>query len=483
MANADATRRCPSCDAVLARDHDLSRCAKCQRAEADERSQVPEVPASFWEDDDMRAALASRHMGEVIRAYRQHMHHGRRPLSQDDIAVWAGKTQPSICRIETGPAPRDLDRLIQWARLLGIPQEYLWFTLPADDDAGESAAPRTPRLVPSEPEPSAEPESPHLAEVVDTLATAILCPARAPEGVDEPNIDTLARRVQRAWELRQRSNYAELGSLLSALLASIEQAAAEFDGDDREQALRLVVHTYNAASSLLKKLDDTQLGLTAADRAVRVAKSVGDPILIAAASYRLANVLLVGQRLGETQAVALDAASAIEPGRLQTTRSLAMWGGLQLTAAVAAGRAGDETAAWELLGEARAASRMLQSDYADLYSIFGPTNVAIHGVQVAVELGNGHAAVERAKRVDPDSLPANLLERRSHFLIDVAHGHVLEQNDIDAVATLVRAEATAPEEVRLSSGVHRLLRTMLGRERKGAVPGLRDLADRIDIAC
>jgi hypothetical protein len=116
-------------------------------------------------------------------------------------------------------------------------------------------------------------------------------------------------------------------------------------------------------------------------------------------------------------------------------------------------------------------------------AIFGPTNVAIHGVQVAVELGNGHAAVQRAKRVDADRLPASLLERRSQFLIDVAHGHVLEQHDAEAVVTLERAEQTAPEEARFSHEVHDLVRTMLSRDRKGAVSGLRELADRLSVAC
>jgi len=38
---------------------------------------------------------------------------------------------------------------------------------------------------------------------------------------------------------------------------------------------------------------------------------------------------------------------------------------------------------------------MLTTEHADMYAIFGPTNVGIHGVQVAVELGNGHDALRR----------------------------------------------------------------------------------------
>jgi hypothetical protein len=158
-----------------------------------------------------------------------------------------------------------------------------------------------------------------------------------------------------------------------------------------------------------------------------------------------------------------------------------MWGGLVLTAAVAVARQGAESEAWELLGEARIAGRLLGIDYADLYTIFGPTNVAIHGVQVAVELRNGRDAVRRSHQVDADRLPASLIERRGQFLIDVAHGHVLQDDDAAAVATLLRADQIAPQQVRLSRDAHELTRTLLGRQRAGAVPGLRTFASRIGI--
>ena len=72
-------------------------------------------------------------MGQVIRAFRQHAHRGRRGLSQDDIAEWADITQGQLSRIETGQAIQDLDRLTFWAQLLGIPEEDLWFKLPRSE--------------------------------------------------------------------------------------------------------------------------------------------------------------------------------------------------------------------------------------------------------------------------------------------------------------------------------------------------------------
>ena len=488
---------CRRCGARLARDNAGRLCAPCQAGEWDTPAAPPVVvPAAFWEDPVMRETLCSRHMGRVIRAYRTHPFHGNLGLSQEVVASWAGLTQGQLSRVETGSPIVHLDRLIQWARLLGIPAEFLWFSLPHDqtgnsDDvrrrqvialggatvvAGCTPASLVRATSPSEPQPLRP-------DIVRHLADALL-PGQSSAVTAEPlSHEQLAATVRRAWILRQQAQYESLGLLLSSLIGDVERTAEAGRSDDRCQALSLVVHTYNAASSLLKKLGDSQLALIAADRAVRSAQVVNDPLLSAAAVYRLVNVLLPARRLDETRRIASQAAAAIEPGKMHTARSLAMWGGLLLTAAVAAARQGDESGAWEILGEARAASRFLGADHADLYAIFGPTNVAIHGVQVAVELGNGKAAIDRAARVDPDRLPPSLLERRAQFLIDMAHGYALAGQDGEAVAVLEKAERTAPQEVALSADVRRLVGALLtGRHGGASSSGLRGLASRLGIS-
>lgn len=296
-----------------------------------------------------------------------------------------------------------------------------------------------------------------------------------------PDLTDLTTRVQRAWQLRQQAAYAALGDHLAQLIPQVETSAANVSGDEQYAALRLVVHTYNAASSLLKRLGDIELALLAADRAVRTANSLDDPLLAAAATYRLANVLLTASRLDDTRDVAVQAADSVAPGKASSPLGLASWGGLLLTGAVASARLGDAPGAWELLGEARTASRLLGIEYADIHTIFGPTNVAIHGVQVAAELGNGYDAVRRGKHVNVELLPSSLNERRGQFLIDLTQGHVLLGSDGLATDTLLRAEQVAPEEVRFNPTVYYLVCTMLDRERLSATPGLRGLARRLGI--
>ncbi|HEX6075253.1 MAG TPA: helix-turn-helix transcriptional regulator [Micromonosporaceae bacterium] len=414
-------------------------------------------------------------------------------MAQEIVAAWVGVTQAQLSRIENGPPIVHLDRLIQWARVLGVPGGYLWFKLPDDGSAASetedvkrrsflatTSAGFVAALAPVGA-PTAPSAKPLLGKSVADLTGAMLTPPTDGSGTGPTPVINLTRQVLTAWQLRQRANYAALGQLLPALIGQAETSATILHDTEQERASRVVVHTYNAASSLLKKLGDGPMALVAADRAVRAAQVVDDPVLIAAAMYRLANVLLTARRLDETGTVALRAANLIQPGKMQTSRSLATWGGLLLTAAVAAAGNADESGAWELMGEARAASRLVGTDHADIYSIFGPTNVAIHAVQVAVGLRNGRDALRRSHHVNPDRLPPSLIERRGQFLIDVAHGHVLEGDDGAAVATLLRAEKIAPQEVRLSHDVHDLTRTLLGRERTGAAPGLRDLAGRIGL--
>jgi hypothetical protein len=297
----------------------------------------------------------------------------------------------------------------------------------------------------------------------------------------ELDVRALRRRVDGAWKLRQRARYVELGRLLPGLLTDAQLAGRELAGDQQAQALAVTAHAYNTTSSLLRRLGDNELALIAADRAVQTAQSVDDPLLLAASAYRLANVFLPTGRLIEAKEVALSAAAGLDGRQDASSAHLAMWGSLLLTAALAAARQGDASQAWELLGEGKTAARHLTTEHADLNTIFGPVSLAISGVQVAAELGNGSDVLRRAERVDPMRLPAHLVERRSHFLIDVARGHAYRADDATAVATLLEVERMAPQEVRYNPIAGELVTTLLQRERRAATPELRGLSARLGV--
>ena len=102
-------------------------------------------------------------------------------------------------------------------------------------------------------------------------------------------------------------------------------------------------------------------------------------------------------------------------------------------------------------------------------------------VQLAAELGDGREVLRRARFVEPTRLPTYLVERRSHYLIDVARGHASRANDPAALATLLEAERLAPQEVRYNPIASELVMVLLERERRAATQGLRDLSARIGV--
>jgi transcriptional regulator with XRE-family HTH domain len=127
------------CGTRLARDNMDTLCSPCRKKRHDAALHPPSVPPEFWETDQMRDALANRHMGRAVYAYRTHPYHGQRPLSQELVSGWLGITQTQLSRIENGLPIRDLDRLIHWAQTLGIPAHLLWFKLPDQRAVEESS--------------------------------------------------------------------------------------------------------------------------------------------------------------------------------------------------------------------------------------------------------------------------------------------------------------------------------------------------------
>lgn len=124
-------RQCRRCHTPLAYDNTDQLCGGCRHQARDALLHPPTVQAEFWATAEMREALRSRHMGQVIYAYRTHPWHGR-TINQEVVANWLSLSQTQLSRIEKGPPPDELSKLIHWAQILGVPEELLWFKLPED---------------------------------------------------------------------------------------------------------------------------------------------------------------------------------------------------------------------------------------------------------------------------------------------------------------------------------------------------------------
>ncbi|HEU5031966.1 MAG TPA: helix-turn-helix domain-containing protein [Spirillospora sp.] len=139
MKTGDNARICHSCGTRLARSNPGAQCAPCQAKARDRFNKPPAVPADFWNAAPLRTALDNWHIGQLIRAYRHHPHHGPRALPQEVVARWLNITQTQLSRIESGPPVTDLDRLVPWARTLGVPSDLLWFKLQKETQAPPAA--------------------------------------------------------------------------------------------------------------------------------------------------------------------------------------------------------------------------------------------------------------------------------------------------------------------------------------------------------
>jgi transcriptional regulator with XRE-family HTH domain len=316
--------------------------------------------------------------------------------------------------------------------------------------------------------------------VMADLRRVLLCRYDSAANVEKPDDAVLRRGVVTCWKLRQQGRYVDLGMMLTKLLGGLDTAVRSGPRDD-PLALRLSVHAYNAASSVCKTFGDSGLAVLCADRAVQAARGVDEPLLVASAAYRLANVYLCAGDLPEAHEIALSGASVVEPAMDASRAQLATAGGLLLTAAVARARQHDARGAWELICEAERIAGRLGSEHVGLHTIFGPTSVAIYAVAVAAELGDGRDVVRRAGSIDLVRLPPGLLERRSHFLIEVARGHSQQANDGEALSTLLLAERLTPDEVRLNAKARTLVEQLVVRERPGTGPELRALAERLRV--
>lgn len=135
MATGISPRYCNRCGTRLASDNADVACRPCQRAAQEAELHPPEVPSEFWYNDQLRDALIrEKHIGHAVRSYRKHPFHGQRHISQEAAARWLSISQTQLSRIENGRPIYNLDRLIQWAKVLGIPPDLLWFALPGERD-------------------------------------------------------------------------------------------------------------------------------------------------------------------------------------------------------------------------------------------------------------------------------------------------------------------------------------------------------------
>ena len=391
----------------------------------------------------MRGMTDGMTIGQRVAFYRK-----RRGLSQEVLAGLVGKTDEWLRKVETNRA--ELDRLsvirvvakaldVSLADLIGEPAMFEW-----SEDSGRSTIPALR---------SALHDYRHLAPIPKVGAE------------EAPPLEDLARDINDLWSAYQHSQYSPLARRLPYLIHDCLTATEAYDGGDGQKAQALTAYTHQIATLFLTKLGESDLAWIAAGRGLTAAKSSNDHVVIGSLSRAAAHALVSIGEYEQARGLASTTAHFLEPrvARSSTSPSLlSVYGSLHLICALAAARNDDRSAANTHLEEADQAAVRLGGDANHVWTAFGPTNVAIHQVVAAMELGDVQRAVEIGEPLDTSSLP---VERRVRHAIETARAYA-RWNKIDrALDALLAAERIGPDQVRYHRLSRAIVREILTRPR------------------
>ena len=387
----------------------------------------------------------------------------RRGMTQEVLAGLLGRSVEWLAQFERGA--KELDRLstiVAIADALGIEPVKL---LPAAFTTRRRELPDA--VIGTAPDSVAAIKSAMFR--YDGMARLLDAPDRPPvENAD------LAARIEEAFGCSQTERWSRLGPLLPDLIADAWHATRTSTGEQQRRAFGQLSLVWRVTSGMLDRIGEKDLPWIAAERDMAAADRSEDDLLIAGAAWRLAVVLRHAGRLAESTDVPVALADRLRTTIDRSPAHASVYGALMLKGAVGAASLGDHVAVRDFLGECdRAAERT--GDRNDYWLAFGPTNVAIHRVWLATELGDPIEAIRQATHVNDTALPPELAERRASHLITVAWSHYLRRHDDDALAALAAARDTAPEQLMFTRRVHDMVHQMLRRDRRGR-PTLRELA-------
>lgn len=404
-------------------------------------------------------------LGERVAQLRH-----RRGLSQRELAAEVKRSESWVSQVERDVQPVErLSVLHALAEALGVTVRDL---RPETTDEGPSG---------NEPTPHNDLDGLRLAmsghPVLDGLLRGF--------GEAEPptplvDVDDLTRRVDEVWALTHESRFAQLSEALTDLLPTLEAAARDLGlvQEDIYRLHHLRARAYQAAAAAFARQDDADAAWVAADRAIAAAEESGSELDVVAAHFRMAHAFIRLRRFDQAERVSASAISALRP--LVDTNdcpaeAVSLYGAMHLVQATIAAHEGDRAATRKRIREAEKIAKRLGEDRNDFDTEFGPTNVQLHAVTVAVELADAGEALEIAQLVDASGLSP---ERQARFLVDVARAHAQRRHVGEATTALLGAERVAPEQVRAHHLARDIIRELLQLAGRRAPDELVHLARR-----
>lgn len=409
----------------------------------------------------MRGMTETMTIGERIAFYRR-----RRGQSQLVLAGLVGRTEDWLSKVENNRI--ELDRLSVIRRVAEA------LDVAIGDLVGE------PTLL--------EWTADSGVQTVPALRAALMdyrqiTPLLAGSGIAaEPvSLDALHADVSAVFEAYQASRYGYVTGRAPLVLSDALGAVRSAEQAEKSRALSLLALTYQVAVSVLTKLGETDLAWIASERGLAAAQESGNPVVLGSLFRSVAYALHSTGRFAAGVELVQTAASVLEPHLSSRSDDsfLSVYGTLFLTGAVAASRAEDRPSVTAFLREASESANRVGRDTNAMWTAFGPTNVAIHRMTTALELGDVQVAIDLAPNIDASGLPA---ERQARHAIETARAYTARNRRDDALAVLLGAERVAPEQVRHHAISRQLVLGWLRNSRGPRSVALEQLAGRLHLA-
>lgn len=406
----------------------------------------------------MRGMTTNLTIGERVAWYRR-----RRGMSQEVLAGLVGRTVDWLSKAENNRL--ELDRL-SVIKSLADALDVTLGDLLAEPTLMDWTADSGTRTVPA------------LRSALMNYRQLTPLLGVTTEGEPTP-LDELKDSVAEVWDAYQDSRYCFATRRLPLVLADALIAAQAYQGRERERAHELMAMTYQGAAMVLTKVGETDLAWIAADRGLAAAQQSDNAAVTGSLFRSVAHCLLSNGRFDAAVQLVSDAADYLRPGLGDASPEfLSIYGTLFLAGSMAAARADDRSTTRDFLAEADQAAQRLGRDANHMWTAFGPTNVAIHRVATAAELGDMQVAVDLGPQVDTSGLP---IERRTRHNLEVARALSAHNRMDDALSMIIEAEQWAPEQVRSHYLARELVLTWVRNQRGRPSRTLSELADRLHV--
>ena len=393
--------------------------------------------------------------GEKVAYYRR-----RHGMSQVVLAGLMGKTESWVEKIESGRASLQmLPNIALLARLFNVsPLDLL-----PDDFVQSERDTRGPSV-------------PALRQQL--LSYRVVNPRYLGNSADPLPIADLEHAVSRVWSAYQASKFgfviSELQRLLPHSLATVHSTA----GPENERARVQVAYLYQVASCVLTKLGDADLAFVCADRGERLVEDSSALGARISVQRTIAHALLSNAQFDDALAVVDQTLTLANSSGRSSPDVLSALGTTHLVGAMVSARSRNRALARRHLAGARTAAQLLGRDANHLWTAFGPTNVAIHEVAVAAELGDYQQAAQLGQLVDATPMP---MERQVRHNLEVARALHFRHEQPDALSRVLSAETLAPEQVRRHFLTHSLVYEWLRSRRVRPTIELHGLARRAGV--